>query len=355
MNTYRRDRTYLWNYRHGPSYSGTFPTLPRAPLKDFLGYRVRSRLGIAAGVLLNSRWVECYSRLGFDILTYKTVRSAARASYPLPNWVYVEEPPEGIAAADSSIPLRVARRAPRDPTLVTSSVCFGMPSMAPENWRRDVRKARRCLRKGQVLVVSVVGTPEAGGDFGALVEDFVKCARWAAEAGADAVEANYSCPNVTTSEGSLYQDARRSRALSEALKGALPSTPLLIKAGHFPTKARLRAFYEAVRDYATGVVIVNGVARRVHDRDGRPVFRGHETAGIIGRAVHGPALDNVRKATALTRERGWKAHTLAVGGVLSAEEADAFFKAGVSAVLVGGGAALVPRLAAEFKRAHPEW
>ncbi len=355
MNTYRRDRSYLWNYRHGPSYSGTFPRLPRTPLKDFLGYEVRSRLGIAAGILLNSRWVECYGRLGFDILTYKTVRSAARPCYRLPNWVYVEEPPGGVAAADPAKPLRVVRRPPRDPTRVTSSVCFGMPSVAPEDWRRDVRKAKGGLRKGQVLIVSVVGTPRAGGGFEALVEDFVKCARWAAEAGADVVEANYSCPNVTTSEGALYQDARRSNTLSRALKEALPSTPLLIKAGHFATKAQLRAFYEAVNGGASGVVIVNGVARRVHGRDGQPAFPGHEIAGIIGRAVHAPALDNVKKATALAREKRWEIETLAVGGVLSADEAEAFFTAGVSAVLVGGGAALIPGLAAELKRAHPEW
>ncbi len=354
-NTYRRDRSYLWNYRHGPSYPGPFPRLERAALKDFLGFRVRSRLGIAAGILLNSRWIECYSRLGYDILTYKTVRSAARPCYPLPNWVYVEAPPQGVLGADPRTPLRVVRRAPRDPARATSSVCFGMPSMAPEDWRRDVSRAKRCLRRGQVLMVSVVGTPRDGGTFADLVEDFARCARWAAGAGADVVEANYSCPNVTTSEGSLYEDARRSGELSRTLRDALPSTPFLIKAGHFETGPGLRAFFEAVKDHADGVVIVNGVARRVHGPDGRPVFPGHEVAGIIGRAVHGPALDNVRRAVLLTRRNGWKIETLAVGGVLSVSEAERFFEAGAAAVLIGGGAALMPGLAAEIKSAHPEW
>lgn len=354
MSTYRRDRSYLWNYRNGPSYGGPFPRLPRAPLKDFLGCRVRSRVGVAAGILLNSRWVECYSRLGYDLLTYKTVRSAARPCYPLPNWVFVEPPAEGVLAADPRRPLRVARP-PRDLALATSSVCFGMPSMAPEEWRRDVSRAKRCLGRGQMLIVSVVGTPREGGTFDDLVDDFARCARWAAAAGADAVEANYSCPNVTTSEGSLYQDPRRSRALSAALRDALPSTPFLIKAGHFETRARLARFYAAVKDHADGVVIVNGVARRVHGRDGKPVFPGHEVAGIIGRAVHAPALDNVEKAVLLTREKGWTMETIAVGGVLTVDEAAAFFATGVSAVMIGGGAALVPGLAAEMKRAHPEW
>src|SRR5258706_12511947 len=54
-----------------------FPT----PLKEFLGLKVRSRLGIAAGILLNSKWVAAYAGLGFDVLTYKTVRSSHRPCY----------------------------------------------------------------------------------------------------------------------------------------------------------------------------------------------------------------------------------------------------------------------------------
>ena len=138
MNVYRRDRTYRWNYEHGPSFRGPFPRVPETSSKDFLGYRVASRIGVAAGILLNSRWIECYSRLGFDILTYKTVRSAYRPCYPLPNWVYVE-PPRGR----NGVAFRVTPRRPGAAREVTSAVCFGMPSMSPDVWRRDVRRARR--------------------------------------------------------------------------------------------------------------------------------------------------------------------------------------------------------------------
>ena len=140
METYRRDRSYRWNYDHGPSFRGPFPSIPETPRKDFFGASVNSRLGVAAGILLNSKWVECYSRLGFDVLTYKTVRSSGRPCYSLPNWVFVESKRELDVGADEI--LRTARRRPRDPAEVTSAVCFGMPSQPPGVWRKDVRRAR---------------------------------------------------------------------------------------------------------------------------------------------------------------------------------------------------------------------
>jgi len=41
--------------------------------------------------VLNERWFELYSRLGFDLLTYKTIRSRERRAHPLPNWIYLDE------------------------------------------------------------------------------------------------------------------------------------------------------------------------------------------------------------------------------------------------------------------------
>lgn len=76
-------RTREENCATGPRFCSPPPTVPETPLKPFLGRSVRSRIGIAAGLLLNSRRVLPYAERGFDLLTYKTVRSAARPCYPL--------------------------------------------------------------------------------------------------------------------------------------------------------------------------------------------------------------------------------------------------------------------------------
>src|SRR5207244_964147 len=63
---------------------------PQGPGGTLLDYRLNGNLGIAAGPLLNARWVEAYARLGYDILTYATVRSAFRPAWSLPNIRHVE-------------------------------------------------------------------------------------------------------------------------------------------------------------------------------------------------------------------------------------------------------------------------
>src|SRR5689334_4317517 len=81
---YNWRETYDWNFDHAPDAVGVDePTVPAS--WSYGGLPVASPLGIAAGPLLNGKWILYYASLGFDVLTYKTVRSRARASYPLPN------------------------------------------------------------------------------------------------------------------------------------------------------------------------------------------------------------------------------------------------------------------------------
>ena len=41
----------------------------------FLGHSLFAPIGVAAGPLLNGAWCLHYASLGFDLLTYKTVRT----------------------------------------------------------------------------------------------------------------------------------------------------------------------------------------------------------------------------------------------------------------------------------------
>lgn len=367
---YRIDRTYRWNYEHGPQLEPSAPpSVPETPLKSFFDRRVRSRLGISAGLLLNSRWIAAYAQLGYDLLTYKTVRSAARPCYPLPNWVFVDAP-EPLAPGEDGPPLTRIPRPSRADARPTTAVCFGMPSMSPGIWRADIREARRLLRPDQSLIVSVVGTPGAATgapvqDLPAsapslaaelLAEDFARCAAWAAEAGADVVEANFSCPNVCSAEGMVYRDPAMSRFIAERIRSAIPATPLLIKVGYFAQEAAMEAFLRAVEPAADGVVLVNAVSRRVVEPDGSPTFgTTMPRVGILGGAIHAVCVRNVRQAVTIRDRLGLRLHILAVGGVFSADDAAQYFAAGAEAVLMGGAPMFCPELAVAIKAARPDW
>jgi dihydroorotate dehydrogenase len=336
-------------------YEGTFPDVPETPTKDFLGIDVNSRIGVAAGLLLNSRWIDIYSRLGFDLLTYKTVRSRYRKCYRLPNWVYLD-PETPLEPARPEQQLRARGGRPESEQTVTSSVSFGMPSKGPEEWMADVAVARRHLRQGQALIVSVVASPEAGSGVGAMVSEFSRLAAMAREAGAQVVEANLSCPNVTTPEAEIYQDAELSRQVAKAMRAAAGNTPIALKAGYFQGKEPLAAFLRAIDGLADAAVLVNGFSRRVVDSDNKPVFgRGREASGILGRGIHEPCVDLVRRAIATIRDDKLSLRVMAVGGVYAQEHAENYFNAGADAVMMGSVPMFDPTIAISFKQAHPEW
>ena len=209
---YDRLETYRWNYDHAPVELPVVDVPPVAGSWTFCGRPVRSPLGIAAGPLLNGRWLLYYAALGFDVLTYKTTRSQARECYPLPNLQPVASgpmtgPAHGMPAADEM--------------LGSWAVSFGMPSKAPEDWRADVAWTRSQLPREKLLSVSVVATPEPEWSLDDLADDFARCARWAIESGADAVETNFSCPNVSTRDGQLYQQPRSAGLVAQRVREAI--------------------------------------------------------------------------------------------------------------------------------------
>jgi dihydroorotate dehydrogenase (NAD+) catalytic subunit len=350
QRTYDIQASYQENYDAGPRFSSVPPTVPETPLKDFLGLPVRSRIGIAAGLLLNSKWVLGYAKRGFDILTYKTVRSAHRPCYPKPNWLFVDD------AGRIDGPVQTIAVPPANPARVSSAVCFGMPSMDPAIWREDVARTKSGLADGQILIVSVVATPQDGWGREEVAEDFAKCARWAAEAGADVVEANFSCPNVCTPEGTIYQDTDLSRFIAAETRAAIGETPLLLKVGHFPQPERLREFLRSMSGVVNGLTLVNGISRPVLNADGSAAFgESYRTAGVLGRAIHQPSVDNVALAASTVRDERLGLAIAAVGGVSQPSDAADFFDAGADAVMLGSSPMYLPDLAADLKITRPDW
>ena len=348
--SYDIHQSYQFNYDRGPLLSAPVPSVPETPLKEFLGFKVRSRLGIAAGLLLNSKWISAYAQLGFDLLTYKTVRSVHRACYPLPNWVFVDD------RGSSEGPVYTTSFDVTRPKDATSAVCFGMPSMGPEIWKPDISRAKKALVPGQLLIVSVVATPQEGATAESVANDFSTCASWAAEAGADVIEANFSCPNVCSAEGSIYLDAKLSRNIARQIRAAIGETPLLLKVGDFGSAMRMSDFLQAISGIVDGVTLVNCIVRPVLDPGGQPIFgEQFRSVGVAGRAIHGPSLELVRAAVEIVNRDSLGLAVVAVGGASEPSDIGEFFSAGAAAVLMGSAPMYLPHLAIETKRLHPGW
>jgi len=130
---YNTRETYQWNYDHAPDPVQV--EVPPVPGEwTFCGLSVPSPLGMPAGPLLNGKWVLYYASLGFDVLTYKTVRSGKRACYPLPNLQPVQTGP--LDGTEQRLPTQAEMAG-------SWAVSFGMPSQPPDVWTEDVRQTRR--------------------------------------------------------------------------------------------------------------------------------------------------------------------------------------------------------------------
>lgn len=348
--TYRFDKSFEWNYVHGPHLDGPWPEVPPTPMKSFFGLPVRSRFGIPASILPNSRWLETYARLGFDILTYKSVRRVARACGPAPNWMFADESSVAAAMRDPAAPVMVTSEAGG-----TTAGSFGMPSVLPEIWMAEMEKCRAALASGQVLIASVVGT--AGPDVSeeAFVADFADLAARAADAGAHILEINLSCPNVGKAEGQIYLDAALTARIARAVKKATGGRPLLLKSGAIRDPAHFLNLLKAVAGAADGLVLINGPSRRIVNAAGAPAFGpGRERAGVTGAAIKPLALGAVKQALALIAEHKLPLEVVGCGGVTSPQDARDFLAAGACAALSATGATLNPYLACELKAQAPD-
>lgn len=342
LTKYDPEQTYEWNYYHGPTEPPEVE-VPAIPGRwRFCGMRVGSPLGIPAGPLLNSGWIAYYAALGFDVLTYKTVRTRFRACYERPNLLPVETPP--LTGRERTV---AAAQAMTDP--LSWAVSFGMPSTAPEQWRPDVTRARKHVPPSQVLVVSVVATPEDDWTLDQLADDYATAAGWAVEAGAQAVEANFSCPNVASRDAQLYVDPPAAAVVAERLRQAIGQTPLLLKIGLFDDPGLAEALVEAVAPHVDALSTVNCIAAQVVWPNGKLAFDG-EARGIAGEAIRERSVQQVRELRGIIERLGAGLEVIGVGGIATAEHVRSYLAAGAEAVQLATAAMRDPLVALRIRK-----
>lgn len=350
--TYDVTKSYEWNYRFGPLCKGPYPP-PRQigqPIR-LLDFELHSRLGIAAGPLLNSKWIMVYAKLGFDILSYKTVRTQKRLSNPSPNCVFVDTrgPLTDNRLGET---LFTMKEEPTRIEAISITNSFGVPSRNPSIWQADVERAKRSIGKGQVLVVSAMGSSEYHPNVTSFVRDFALCARLAKEAGADIVELDLSCPNSNAAEGVVYLDSQLSGAITKAAKAEIGATPLFMKVGNFTRRDQLASVLRANAPHADGIAGINTVKMTVMAADGKPALPGRPQSGVCGAAIQASALQFTRWAIEERRRNRYDFILVGVGGIMTPDDVDRFLALGVEAVEVATAAMWDPYLAYRYYLSH---
>lgn len=278
---------------------------------NFLGYHVSTKVGIAAGPLLNSDWISYASKLDtFSVLTYKTIQSEETIGHPLPNIVYV--------ADDLSISTMPTKT-------ITNS--FGMPSMPRKYLEEDIPKAMNSLKKNQVLVLSITGKN---------IEDLRKTADIARNTKVPIIEINLSCPNVLNTQGDLYLSPELIYDYITEVRKTNPTVSIIVKVGKYPTKElQEKCIVSMFQAGANAVSGINSIKKHVNGFPRNP-------SGVCGELIKEDALDFVCKTRKIIDKLGINLTLIGVGGITTRQDAHNLLNAGADFVQSATGFLLDP-------------
>lgn len=346
---YDPEKTFDENYNEGPfgDYANKDTYVNKGePAVDFMGVKVYLPFGIPAGPLPTSKHTSAVFRKGYDIAVYKTVRSDVFECHPKPNIVplkidgdlTLEKAEKGLISSDEY----------KEPLAITNS--FGVPSVSPDVWQPDMKKAVKGARKGQVVVGSFQGTNRGEGE-DAFIADHVKAAKLVKETGAKIMEMNASCPN----EGStnlLCFDTDRMEKILNAVKNEIGDTPLLVKLAYFKDQAHLVDYVKRLGKLVDGFATINTISAEIRDKNGNQALpgSGRLRSGVCGAPIKWAGVEMVERLKKLREENGMKFAVVGVGGVTTPADYFEYMSHGADAVMSATGAMWNPYLAQEIKK-----
>jgi dihydroorotate dehydrogenase len=233
------------------------------------------------------------------------------------------------------------------------AVSFGMPSMQPDVWRADIEMTRKHLPPAKLLSVSVVGTVQPDWSIDDLADDYAACARWAVDSGADCIETNFSCPNVATCDGQLFQQVDDAGVVVERVRQAVGSVPFIVKIGHVTEREPASKLLDRLGPHITALALTNSVATLVRGTDGRLMFDGQQR-GICGDATRTASIAQTRLFSELINQKRLDTKLIGVGGASTAEHVEQYLQAGAEAVHIATAAMLDPSVGIHIRNALAE-
>jgi dihydroorotate dehydrogenase (NAD+) catalytic subunit len=195
---------------------------------------------------------------------------------------------------------------------------MGLPNPGIDVYVDEIKHAKSLF--SEPLIVSV---------FGYSSDDYAVVAKKAADAGADALELNVSCPHVKQTGSEIGQNPSLLSEVVKAVK-AVVSVPVFVKLSPNVTDIVLlaSAAVNAGADALTAVNTLRAIA--IDTETTKPIL-----SNIKG-GLSGPAMKNVAlRCVYDLREKLTDIPIIGCGGVSNWQDAVEFFLAGANAVQVG--------------------
>lgn len=346
---YDPTKSYEENYDKGPYGNfadGNEFAQKGEPAHTYYGEKVYLPFGIPAGPLLNAKYCKAAFEKGFDICVYKTIRSRFFPSHPFPNILPVEI--EGNLTLDRTKGALHVKENYSQPLSITNS--FGVPSQDPTIWQEDVKKSITFAKKGQVLVLSFMGTVWENQTEKEFIDDYVLAAKLSQETGAKVLEMNMSCPNIGN-EGLVCYNLEMTKNICKAVRAVIGNTKLVVKVGYFTSDNDLKNLAEIINEYANGVAAINTLQVTILDKNNNQALPGKNRvkSGVCGSAIKWAGLDMVKRLHSIKEGKNYTFSIDGVGGVTNPKDYSLYISAGANSVFSATGAMWNPLLAQEIK------
>ncbi|MCF7833712.1 MAG: hypothetical protein K9L98_00535 [Candidatus Pacebacteria bacterium] len=347
---YDPQKSYEENFEKGPfgvfADGEAFENLGE-PQYDFFGVPVFSPFGIPAGPLINGRFVQSALDKGFDIVTYKTVRSEEYPSHPWPNVLAVdtfgdltfEKAEEGLIGTNEY----------KEPVSITNS--FGVPSKDVAFWQKDLMAVLNKVKKGQIVVGAFQGTKKEGQNAEDYIKDFGVTAKLLKDTGVKVIEVNLSCPNEGTNNLLCY-DIDRSVKVAKVIKEEIGDIPLIVKIGYYKEQELLEKFVREVGSIVQGISAINTISAKILDKDSNQALpgEGRLRSGVCGSGIKWAGLDMVKRLYDLRQKLDLEFKIIGVGGVVNKNDFKEYMDSGADFVMSATGAMWNPYLAQDIKK-----
>lgn len=351
VSFYDPTKSYEENYLSGPY--GTFSdgnTVEEAgePMHEVFGHKVYTPFGIPAGPLLNSAFMKGAFDKGFDIAVYKTVRSNTYPCHPFPN-VLAVHPGEHLTLERAQAEALVADTNYTEPISITNS--FGVPSKEVSVWQDDFKTAMQYEKKGQLAILSFMGTVREGQSQNEFIDDYILAGKQAGETGAKALEVNLSCPNIGN-EGLVCYNLDVTEKVCEGLRAVIGNTPLILKVGYYKNNEDVVRLAEIAEKYANGISAINTVQATIVDEKGEQALPGpnRSRSGVCGASIKWAGLEMVARLKDARDKGKYSFSICGVGGVTTPNDYLEYRRAGADIVMSATGAMWNSNLAIEVKQ-----
>jgi dihydroorotate dehydrogenase (NAD+) catalytic subunit len=339
------------NFYDGPRNGVPFPPLATPPTSTrILDLELTFPFGVPSCALTpQSRFIQFFAERGFDFLTYKTVRDRAHGPHPFPQWAFAPGITSPLLRDELQLPVLATLDPGAVPDTTTASLVnsFGVSSLSPEQWQHDVERSKALIKAGQILMVSVMGSPDAPDTKtrSDLVRQYVEVADHASVAGADILEINLSC--LLEDATPLCEDFELCQDILRAVRGQV-ETPVFIKISYLEPE-RLAALITTCQSLFDGVVAINAVPVHAVYSTGEPFFPGRasDIAALSGVGIRDFGLAMTEQLAKLRGNADWI--IVGIGGVMAPADYRAYRDRGADVVQSCSGAWLDHFLAAKIR------